>query len=83
MSDKLENKVIMSKEERFLIQSRVQKLVLFLVRDFGLTLLDAFATVYNSELYERLADTDTGLYYESPVHVYGYLKNEIKKGKIV
>lgn len=73
----------MSKEERFLIQSRIQRLVSFLMRDFNLSLLDAFATVYNSELYERLIDTETGLYYESPFHVYSYLKNEIKKGKIV
>ncbi|NDV82023.1 hypothetical protein [Bacteroides sp. 51] len=72
----------MSKEERFLIQSRVQKLVSFLMRDFKLSLLDAFATVYNSELYDRLVDTETGLYYESSTHVYSYLKNEIKRGKI-
>jgi hypothetical protein len=73
----------MNKEERFLIQSKVERLVLFLVRDFDLNLLEAFGTVYNSELYERLIDKETGLYYESPVHVYSYLKNEIKKGKII
>jgi len=73
----------MNKEERFLIQSKVQKLVLFLVRDFNMSLLEAFRTVYNSELYDRLIDTETGLYYKSSVHAYSYLKNEIKKGKII
>jgi hypothetical protein len=73
----------MSKENKFLVQSIVQKLVMLLMRDYDLPMLEAFATVYNSELYELLLDAETGLYYQSPFYVYNYLKNEIQTGKIV
>lgn len=64
------------------MQSVVQKLVMFLMRDYNLTMLDAFATVYNSELYELLLDKETGLYYQSPPYVYNYLWQELSTGKI-
>lgn len=70
----------MSKENRFLVQSVVQKLVMFLMRDYNLPLLDAFAAVYNSELYELLLDMETGLYYQSPLYVYNYLRQELSTG---
>ena len=73
----------MNKENRFLVQSIVQKLVLLLMRDYDLSILEAFATVYNSELYELLSDAETGLYYQSPFYVYHYLCNELKTGKVV
>ncbi|MCD7927206.1 MAG: hypothetical protein LUI85_21970 [Bacteroides sp.] len=72
----------MKKENRFLIQSTVQKLVMLLVRDYKMSIIDAFSTVYNSELYERLNDLDTGLYYQSPLYVYHYLQNELKTGRL-
>ena len=72
----------MKKENRFLIQSTVQKLVMLLVRDYKMSIIDAFSTVYNSELYERLNDLDTGLYYQSPLYVYHSLQNELKTGRL-
>ena len=42
----------------------------------------ALRTVYNSELYKKLCEQNTGLYFQSPLYVYDYLKNEIKTGKL-
>lgn len=42
----------------------------------------ALRTVYNSELYQKLCDPKTGLYFQSPLYVYDYLKTEIKTGKL-
>ena len=41
-----------------------------------------YIAVYNSELYKRLNDLDTGLYYQSPLYVYHYLQNELKTGSL-
>lgn len=72
----------MNKETKFLIQSIIQQLVLLIMRDYNVSMLEAFGMVYNSELYERLQDVETGLYYQSPLYVYSYLQDELRKGKI-
>ena len=43
----------------------------------------ALDIVYNSEVYEKLVDLETGLYYQSPAYCYEYLKHELKYGQIV
>jgi len=43
---------------------------------------EALDVLYNSTLYQKLKDPDTGLYYQSPGYVYSYLKNEIDTGKM-
>lgn len=60
----------------------VHNLVLYLMRDFGMDMTTAFQTVFNSEVYERLTDAETGLYIESPVYVYDYLIKEMRMGKV-
>ena len=53
-----------------------------LVRDFSFTVEQALRAVYNSELYQKLCDPKTGLYFQSPLYVYDYLKTEIRTGKL-
>ena len=53
-----------------------------LVRDFSFTVEQALRAVYNSELYQKLCDPKTGLYFQSPLYVYDNLKTEIKTGKL-
>ena len=53
-----------------------------LVRDFSFTVEQALRAVYNSELYQKLCNPKTGLYFQSPLYVYDYLKTEIKTGKL-
>ena len=57
-------------------------LATYLVRDFSFTVEQALRAVYNSELYQKLCDPKTGLYFQSPLYVYDYLKTEIKTGKL-
>ncbi|MDR0940570.1 MAG: hypothetical protein LBN29_14690 [Mediterranea sp.] len=72
----------MTKEQRFLIQNRVQRLIRFVIQDLEVPILEAFDIVYNSQLYERLVDLETGMYYQSAVHLYSYLKRELKTGTL-
>lgn len=48
----------------------------------GSNVEQALRAVYNSELYQKLCAPKTGLYFQSPLYVYDYLKTEIKTGKL-
>ncbi len=65
----------------FIINCDVEEMVSFLQEDHGMKMLEAFDTVYNSKTYKKLTDTETGLYVQSPRHIYAYLKEEIEGGK--
>ena len=64
------------------IECTTRDLVTYVVRDFSFTVEQALRTVYSSELYKKLCDPKTGLYFQSPLYVYDYLKTEIKTGKL-
>lgn len=53
-----------------------------LVGDFSMTVPQALRVVYNSEIYEKLINPKTGLYFQSPLYVYDFLKNEVLTGKM-
>nr|WP_288182331.1 hypothetical protein [uncultured Prevotella sp.] len=66
-----------------MINARIKDMVMWLMEDFKYSLEEALDCVYNSELFERLQDLETGLYYESSGYNYELLKDELKYGKIV
>ncbi len=53
-----------------------------LVENFFMTVSQALRVVYNSETYEKLLNPKTGLYFQSPLYVYDFLKNEVLTGKM-
>ncbi len=53
-----------------------------LVGDFSMSVPQALRVVYNSETYEKLINPRTGLYFQSPLYVYDFLKNEVLTGKM-
>lgn len=69
-------------EIEFIINCDVEKIVSLLQEDYGMTILDAFDTIYNSRIYKKLIDTETGLYIQSPLYIYEYLKEEIGEPKM-
>lgn len=72
----------MSEQTRFLIDSLVEQLALWAMRDYRLSMVEALQLVFNSQLYEKVLDLETGLYYQSAAYNYGLLKHEIDYGKI-
>mgnify|MGYP000065671232 FL=1 len=66
-----------------MINARIKDMAMWLMEDFKYSLEEALDCVYNSELFERLQDLETGLYYESSGYNYELLKDELKYGKIV
>ena len=57
--------------------------ILAIIEDSGLPVEDAMKDFYNSEVFNRLCDTETGLYRESGGYVYELYKIEKKHGRLV
>ena len=72
----------MSKEQQ-MVEYMVQDLVEMHTETQGVENDIAMRTIYNSQVYEKLIDTETGLYRESPAYVYGLLQDELNFGRII
>jgi hypothetical protein len=66
-----------------LTEGVTQDLIAFLVEDKGIVVEDAIRLVYTSATFEKLTDSDTGLYRESSAYIYELLKDEMEEGKLV
>ena len=67
---------ITQEQLQFIINSNVEQMVSRLQDDQGMTLDEAFSRVYNSIIYKKLLNVNTGLYLQSPDYIYDYLKEE-------
>jgi hypothetical protein len=66
-----------------LAEGVTQDLVTYLVEDENLTIESAISNVYNSTLFDKLSDSETGLYRESSAYCYSLLRDELSKGEFV
>lgn len=65
------------KQQQFIINCDVEEIVSFLQEDYGMSTIEAFDTIYNSKTYEKLINVNNGLFIQSPLYIYEYLKEEI------
>lgn len=72
----------MTKDERFLVEHLSNELVEQLISDYAWDIQKAMDVLYNSETFSKLEDPRSGLYYQSLVYVYSYLKSEIETGQL-
>ena len=72
----------MSKQEQ-LIEYIVQDIVDMFSSNQNIEYDEAMNKFYNSEVFEKLQDKETGLYMESSEYVYDLFKDEINFGRIV
>ena len=70
-------------KEKQMIEYMFQDLVEMLTEDKNLEYDKAMHIIYDSEVYEKLLDIETGLYAESSAYVYDLLQDELKYGHIV
>ena len=66
-----------------LMEFITQRIIQYLVKDQDMEVDEAMNLVYNSIVFEKLHDEETGLYLEGPLYVYDLLKNEIRNGRLV
>lgn len=72
----------MNKETKFLIDNLTKNLVLLVMEEFKYSITESMDVVYNSQLYEKIMDLETGLYYQSAGYNYELLRNELLTGKV-
>lgn len=64
-------------EFRNMKEAIVKDMIARLMDDRGMSMQDAFETVYTSRLFEKLNDPKTGLYFQSSGYVYSFLIDEL------
>ena len=62
---------------QFIINSSVEQIAFYLQEDYELSVIEALDKIYNSKIYDKLQNPQTGLYLQSPDYIYDYLKAEI------
>ena len=72
----------MSKQDQ-LIEYIVQDIVDMLATDQNIEYDEAMNKFYNSEVFEKLQDKETGLYLESSKYIYDLFKDEMNFGHII
>ena len=72
----------MSKQDQ-LIEYIVQDIVDMLALDQNIEYDEAMNKFYNSKVFEKLQDKDTGLYLESSEYIYDLFKDEMNFGHII
>lgn len=72
----------MSKQEQ-LIEYIVQDIVDMFATEKNIDYDEAMNRFYNSEVFEKLQDRETGMYLESSEYVYDLFKDEMNFGHII
>ncbi len=73
----------MSCEEKSIVNALIKNLILSLMDDYGMNMENAMTEFFNSELYAKILDMDSGFYCQSAGHNYQYLRHELETGKLV
>ena len=70
-------------EQSQLIEYIIQHIVDMISTDQNIEYDEAMNKFYNSEVFEKLQDQETGLYLESSEYVYDLFKDEMNFGHII
>ncbi len=66
-------------DKQFLIESLCEDLVPMIMEEYHLTDIEAIDKLYKSRTFTKIEDTETGLYYQGPVYVFEFLKEEFSE----
>ena len=72
----------MNKKE-MLMEYITQDITAYIMSDKSLEVDEAMRTVYDSVVFEKLSDIETGLYLESSAYIYELLKDELSNGRLI
>ncbi len=72
----------MTKKDQ-LIEYSIQDIIEFIVNDHNIEYDEAMRIFYNSHTFDKLTDTETGLYLESSAYVYGIFQDERNFGNLI
>lgn len=72
----------MSQDIQFQIECLASELVKMLMAEYGWDMSRSFDELYRSTTFAKLNDPACGLYYQSSVYLFQFLKNEIETGRL-
>lgn len=67
---------------KYMTEAIVADLAEMLSADMGSDIAETLDIIYNSDTYSRLMNPGSGLYFQSSLYVYSFLKNEMRTGRI-
>ncbi len=67
---------------KYMTEAIVADLAELLSADIGSDIAETLDIIYNSDTYSRLMNPGSGLYFQSSLYVYSFLKNEMTTGRI-
>ncbi len=70
-------------DQQVLIEGNIQDVVKYIVEDTRVSIQDALFQFYQSNIFEKLQDTSTGLYLESAAYIYELFLDECRYGRII
>ena len=62
----------------YMTECMTKDLILLLMERRNMDLETALDTIYTSDTFQKLKDSKTGLYFQSPLYVYDFLEKEIE-----
>ena len=81
--DNAGNSVARMAKIKFMINYVTTEVIMDIINDRAIGVQEAMKIFYNSEVFNRLCDYETGLYRESGGYVYELYKDEKKYGRLV
>lgn len=72
----------MNKDIQFQVECLTTELIELLMEEYGWDIKRAIDELYSSETFAKLNDPLCGLYYESAVYIFNFLKSEIETGRL-
>ncbi len=69
-------------KKELLIEFILQDVVAFILEDQKIDIEEAMYIFYNSSIFNKLHDIETGLYLESSAYIYEILKDEVTTGEL-
>lgn len=70
-------------KEKQMMEYMIQDLVEIIAEEQRVEYDRAMEILFNSLIYDKIMDVETGLYRDSPAYVYGLLQDEMNYGRIV
>lgn len=72
----------MTKEDRqFLIETLCEDLVPMIMEEYNLSAIEALDKLYKSQTFSKIEDPQTTLYFQGPVYVFDFFKEEFPTHK--
>jgi len=65
-----------------LMEGVTQDIITYLMEEDNISIKKAMDILYNSEVFTKLSDSETGLYRESSAYVTELLRDELANGKL-